>query len=91
MTLLAFALLLPSSTWLLGCLFGLLDHRDPVATLRQAAVRVLPFVLAALLLGQRAVVPAVAALATALMLYVVWQQGLRTVMHKGWLRGGPED
>jgi hypothetical protein len=91
MTLLAFALLLPSSTWLLGCLFGLLDHRDPVATLRLAAVRVLPFVIAALLLGQRAVVPALAALATALTLYVVWQQGMRTVMQKGWLRGRPED
>lgn len=87
----AFLVLLPCSTWLLGSVLGLLDDPDRAAALRRVAWRGLPFLAAGLLLGTRAAWPAAAALATALIVHTVVSAGLRAAMARGWLTTSATD
>lgn len=87
----AYLLLVPASTWWLGSLLSLLDGTDAAAALRDTAWRSFPYLLAALLLGARAVVPALAAIATALALHVAWSWGVQAAIRRGWLLGDEQD
>jgi len=86
-----YLILLPLSVWLLGSVFGLLDHGDRTAALGRIAVRALPFLGVALLLGERGAAPILSALLTATALYSVWNWGLRAAIRRGWLAGPAED
>lgn len=82
---LAYLLLVPASTWWLGSLLSLLDGVDPAAALRRTAWRSVPYLIAAAALGGRAVLPALAAIVTALGLHVAWSWGLQAAIRHGWL------
>lgn len=88
---LVYLILVPVSTWWLGNLLGLLDGAEPAAALRRLVWRSLPYLLAALLLGGGALLPVLAALATALLLHVAWCWVLQATLRHGWLLGEHQD
>jgi hypothetical protein len=88
---LAYLMMLPLSVWLLGSLFGLLDHDDRSTALRRVAWRSLPLLAFAVVLGSRAAMPIFAALTTVLILHTVWFLGVRMVLRRGWLAEPGED
>lgn len=92
MSALAFCLLLPAAVWLLGAVFALLDRGDRGAALARVAIRGLPFVAVAMVLGQRAALPALAAVVTALAAHVIWSWLALTLLQRGSLaRRAPDD
>lgn len=88
---LAYLLLVPASTWWLGSVLSLLDGVDPADALRRTAWRSLPYLIAAAFLGARALLPALAAIVTALILHVAWTWGLQAAIRRGWLLGEVQD
>ncbi len=83
MSLLAYLLLLPASVWLLGAVFSLFDRGDRATVLGRIAVRGLPFVAVALVLGDRAAVPALAAAATVATAHVAWSWLSQAIVRRG--------
>jgi hypothetical protein len=82
--------LLPAATWLLGALLNLRDQPEPAAAVGRVVRALLPFLAAALLLGAAAATPVLVAVATALLLHMVWSVGLPLIMRRR-ARRGSED
>jgi hypothetical protein len=89
--LLTYLVMLPLSVWLLGSVFGLIDHDDRATALRRIAWRSLPLLAFALVMGSRAATPIAAALLTVLIAHTAWFFGGRLILRRGWLAEARED
>jgi hypothetical protein len=87
----AYLVMLPLSVWLLGSVFGLLDHDDRATVLRRIAWRSLPLLALALAMGSQAAAPIIAALITVLIAHTLWFLISRMVLRRGWLGEPGED
>lgn len=82
---LTYLVMLPASTWLLGCLLALRDLPDMAPALGRLARAGIPFLGAAVLLGRDAALPSLLALGTSLLLHVGWTTGMAVALQRGWL------